>query len=160
MRRSEVDPQRLDIRLVARIIETVATQASFPNERVANLLIEMEPHLRLLAATLRLYKYNGACLDNDVHTAVYNGITKFSEVFKGYRNQRHENVRVDDSNVDFLLIHCQYLLLDIDSDEYLNQKIAKRAVDGFDIAMMGLARSFPQYSTYGYGVNKTETYSR
>ena len=142
LRRSEVDPQQLDIRLVARIIETVATQASFPNERLANLPVEMEPHLRLLAAALRLYKYNGTCLDHDVHTAVYNGITKFSEVFESYRKKRHENVRVDDSNVNFLLIHCQYLLLSIDSSESLNQKIAKRAVDGFDIAMMGLARSF------------------
>jgi hypothetical protein len=142
LRRSEVDLQRLDIRLVARIIETVATQTSFPNERLPDLPIEMEPHLRLLAAALRLYKYNGTCLDDDVHTAVYNGITKFSDMFKSYRNKRHEKVRVDDSNVNFLLIHCQYLLLSIDSSESLSQKIAKRAVDGFDIAMMGLARSF------------------
>jgi hypothetical protein len=141
LRRSDVDPQRLDIRLVARIIESVATQASFPNRWVENLPIEMEPHLRLLVAALRLYKYNGTCLDHDIHTAVYDGITKLSEVFKDHRRLRHDKVRVDDSNVDFLLIHCQYLLLSIDSSESLNQKIAKRAVDSFDIAMMGLSRS-------------------
>lgn len=139
---SEVDLQRLDITLIARVIEVLASTSYFPDFRSPILPHLMEPHLRLLAAALRLYKYNGRSLVHELHTAVYKNITRLSEGFRRYRSNRDPSVRVDDWNVDFLLKHCQYLLLSIESSESLTHKIAKRAVISFDTAMAGVAHNY------------------
>jgi hypothetical protein len=139
---TELDRQRLDITLLARVIEVLATKHHFPDFKSPTLPLELEPHLRLLALALRLYKYNGRSLQHTLHTTVYEGITDLSVAYNQNREHCDTKYRVDDLNVLFLLKHCQYLLLSIDSTESLTQKIATRAVISFDETMTGLGQGY------------------
>jgi hypothetical protein len=136
-------PRRLvDINLIAKVIELLAGRKYFPDLRSWNLLLQMEPHLRLLAAALRLYKYHAFSLEESLHKDVYEGITNLWTEFKNHQGRRGENFRVEEWNVLFLVKHCQYLLLSIDSTESLPRKIAKRATIGVDAAIAGISHSF------------------
>lgn len=134
----ETDIQRLDITIVASAIELLAKTSYYPDFRSPTLPVEMEPILRLLAAALRLYKYNGKSLEHKLHTEVYQSIVRLSKQFKAYRSERKADVKVDDWNVDFLLIHCQYLLASIDSSETLTRRVGRRVIIAFDAAIAGV----------------------
>jgi hypothetical protein len=101
----------------------------------------METHIRLLAAALRLYKYRAESLQHDIHQAIYDGITRLSADFNNNRSNRDRN-KVDENNVLFLLQHCQYLLVAIDSSESFRHRFSRTAMQGFDIGMMIAARSY------------------
>jgi len=138
----ETDVQRLDITLVASAIELLARSAYFPDIRSPTLPVEMEPILRLLAAALRLYKYNGRSLEHRLHTEVYQSIARLSKQFKDYRSERKAEVKVDDWNVDFLLLHCQYLLASIDSSETVTNKVGRRVIIALDAAIAGVGGAY------------------
>jgi hypothetical protein len=138
---SESRRRRLNIGLISTVIHSLATRTYFIDLHSPELLLEMEPHIRLLAAALRLYKYRAESLQHDIHQVIYDGITRLSTEFNNGRSKRTEN-KVDENNVLFLLQHCQYLLVSIDSSESFRHRFSRRALQGFDIGMMIAARSY------------------
>src|SRR5271169_451036 len=103
---SESRRRRLNIGLVATIIHNLATRTYFVDPRSRELLLDMEAHLRLLAAALRLYKYRAESLQHEIHQAIYDGINRLSTNFNNHRAKRDGN-KVDENNILFLLQHCQ-----------------------------------------------------
>ena len=138
---SESRRRRLNIGLVSTIIHNLTTRTYFVDPRSPELILDMEAHLRLLAAALRLYKYRAECLQHEIHQAIYDGINRLSADFDNHRRKRDGN-KVDENNILFLLQHCQYLLVSIDSSESFRQRFSRRALQSFDIGMMIAARSY------------------
>lgn len=119
---------------IAKIIEKLGTANLFTDPRSLRLLIEMEQLLRVLATALRLYKYHGDCLHHRLHDDLYKGINKLDQIFRNHRSHRDQNQLVEDWNVAFLLQHCQYLLVSIDSDYSLAKKASRRFMLAIDKA--------------------------
>jgi hypothetical protein len=139
---SELDERKLDNNLIAKVIEVLTLRAYFPDSRSPTLLYEMEAHLRLLATAIRMYKYNGRCLDHQLHNDVYTGITNLWKIFDRHRTTRDDALRVEDWNAAFLIKHCQYLLVSIDDSESFAKKVARRAVLGLEGAATGLGHHY------------------
>ena len=139
---SESQFHRLDIGMIAHIIDLLAGKKYFPDLGSSSLLFQLEPHLRLLAAALRLYKHNGCSLEHKLYSEVYDGITRLWDDGKSNQTHRSERYRVEEWNTLFLVTHCQYLLLSIDNSESLRRKIARRATIGLDGALAGASHSF------------------
>jgi hypothetical protein len=139
---SELEDEHIHNRLVAEVIESLTARAYFHDPRSETLLFELEAHLRLLAAALRIYKYHGKSLDHNSHQAVYDGITKLSTVFENHKSRRPDSQRVDDRNVAFLLKHCQFLLVSIDSRQSLSRELARRAIMAMDGALAGFGNQY------------------
>jgi hypothetical protein len=131
---SEVEDQHIDHGLLARVIHELATRSYFTDHRSPSLLIDQELHLRLLAGAIRLYKYNGRSLDHQVHQDLYQGLSRLARMLEDNRKSTDERLKVEESNVDFFLKHCEYLLLSIDNTESLGHSIARRAVLTMDTA--------------------------
>ena len=112
--------QRLDIGLIAQILEALTLRNFFPDFSSSQLLIDMEQFLRFLAFALRLYKYHSKSLEQTVHQTVYKRISDLWNAFEKYRDKRNPKYRVDDWNIAFLIKHCQYILLSIESSESFN----------------------------------------
>lgn len=139
---SDSPERRLDLGMTSRVIHSLVTTSFFPDLKAPNLLRDMEALLRLIAGALRVYKYTGRSLEYTMHKEIYDGITRLWNKFTNNRNTRASSRRVEDFNVAFLLKHCQYLLISIDSSESFRRKFSRTAVQVFDITMAGLARSF------------------
>ena len=139
---SELEERRIDNHLITGVIAGLATTTYFTDPRATKLLREMEAHLRLLAAALRLFKYTGKSLDEQLHQEVYDGTSRMFDVFDDSRSRREESLQIDDWNVAFLLKHCQYLLVSIDRSDSLSRKVARRAVIGFDAAMSAVGENY------------------
>ena len=139
---SEQDESKLDVDLITRVLSELATKAKFSNLHSPTRLYRLELLLRLLSIGLRLYKYNGKSLRHELHSEIYDGITELWEQLHADRHRRDKTLRVEDFNVRFLLQHCQYILVSIDSTASLSRQISRVAVQGFDIAMMVVSRAF------------------
>jgi len=131
---SELENPLLHPTAISKIIEKLGTTNLFPDPRSPRLLEEMEQLLRVLATALRLYKYHGTCLHHRLHDDLYKGINKLDQIFQNHRSQRDENQLIEDWNVAFLLQHCQYLLVSIDSDYSLAKKASRRFMLAIDKA--------------------------
>ena len=77
---------------------------------------------------IRLYKYCGRALDQQIHQDVYRNLNRLTDILKHNRRGTDERLKVEEFNADFLLKHCQFLLLSIDSTESLGRSIARRAI--------------------------------
>jgi len=139
---SEIGAEHIHHSLIAKVIMGLATISYFPDDRSEGLVLEMEAHLRLLAAALRTYQYHAKSLDHDRHQSVYDGITKLSSTFKANSKNRDQKQLVEDRNVAFLVKHCQYLLVAIQDSETLGRQIARKAVVGVDGALAGLGSQY------------------
>jgi hypothetical protein len=143
------EPQRglfhfetIDNYWILRVIDVLTTRSYFNIDNSGErLLLDLQSHLRLLAASFHLYKTSGGGMNQALYDQVYDGISnEFWKVFTWERDRRSENVRVEDYDVEFLIKHCQYLLLSIDESDSLGTKLGKKAVIGFDLAMAILAK--------------------
>ena len=123
---SDLEDQQIDYITIANIIIELANGAYLPDHKDPHLLIDMEAHLQLLASAIRLYKYNGKSLDQDIHQDVLQGLRRLSDIFEENRRRRGEHLRIEEFNVMFLLKHCQFLLLSIDNSGSLGRTVAKR----------------------------------
>jgi hypothetical protein len=141
---SELEEQHIHNSLVAKVIEELATRSYFHDPRSDTLLFEMEAHLRLLAAALRLYKYHGKSLDQQLHQEVYDGISKISSIFENNKEGRDGKRRIEDRDVAFLIKHCQFLLISIDSSASLARQLARRAIIGVDGALAGFGSQYQE----------------
>jgi hypothetical protein len=140
-RHSELQERHLDRSLIARVIQGLTTNlADFPDLRSATGLYDMDARLRLLALGLRLYKYDGQSLEQNLYTSVYNGITRLWEEIETNCNRRYETLGVEDFDVAFLLKHCQYLLASIESSGSFSKQVSKRAIHGFDLSMTRVSK--------------------
>jgi hypothetical protein len=139
---SEQEEQRIDNYLIADVIDCLTTKSYFPDPRAPSLVIDMEIHLRVLAEALRIYKYHGKSLNQQLHESVYQGISKLWSDFQNARGRRNETLRVEDWNVSFLVNHCQGLLVSVDSSDSFSRKISKRAIVFFDTAVSGASGQY------------------
>jgi hypothetical protein len=141
---SELEEQKLDNNLIAKVIEVLTLRAYFPDSRSSTVLYEMEAHLRLLSTAIRMYKYNGRCLDHQLHNDVYAGITNLRNIFDRHRTIRDDTLRIEDWNTTFSLKHCQYLLVSIDDSESFAKKVARRTVLGIEgaVSLTGLGQHY------------------
>jgi hypothetical protein len=133
--RSELEEQHIDNNLVANVIYEVATRTFFPDHRSSNILLDLETHLRLLASAIRLYKYNGKSLDQQIYEKMHQGITQLSNVLASCKTRTNGERKIEEWNSSFLIKHCQYLLLSIDGTESLGRAVARRAIIAFDGAL-------------------------
>ena len=136
---------------LASVIHELATRSYFTDHRSPNLLIDQELHLRLLAAAIRIYKYNGRSLDRQLHQDVYQGLNRLDRMLADNRKGTDERFKVEESNVDFLVKHCEYLLLSVDNKESLGRSIARRAILAMDEAGGG-AEPHPQLQLWSLEV--------
>jgi hypothetical protein len=141
---SELEEHHIHGSLIAKVIEDLATRSYFPDPRSDTLVLEMEAHLRLLAAALRIYKYHGKSLEHQLHQAVYDGISRMSSVFELNKLHRHKKQLVEDRNVAFLIKHCQFTLVSIDSSESLARQIARKAIVGVDGALAAFGSQYQE----------------
>jgi hypothetical protein len=127
---------------ILRVIDVLTTRSYFNIDNSGErLLLDLQSHLRLLAAPFHMYKTSGEGMNQALYDQVYDGISnQFWKVFMWERDRRSENVCVEDYDVEFLIKHCQYLLLSIVESDSLGTKLGKKAVIGFDLAMAILAK--------------------
>ena len=136
--------EKIDNHWTLRVIDVLTTRSYFNIDHSAErLLLDLESHLRLLAASFHLYKNSGGGMNQALYDQVYDGITnELWKVFVWERDRRSENVRVEDYDVEFLIKHCQYLLLSVDESDSFRTKLGKKATIGFDLAMAIVAKEF------------------
>jgi hypothetical protein len=139
---SELEEQRIHGSLIAQVISELATRSYFPDHCSETLVVEMEAHLRLLAAALRIYKYNGRSLEHKIHQDVYDGISKMSSIFEKNKKNRDKKQLIEDRNVAFLIKHCQFVLVSIDSSESLARQIARKAIVGVNGTLAGFGSQY------------------
>jgi hypothetical protein len=135
-RHAETEKPLLSRSTILRVLHKLATAAPF-HDSCATSLIEMEQHLRLLAASLRLYKYEGTSLQHDLRDYLYLGINKLTGKFQDDRKNCPSDKCIEQWNVAFLLQHCQYLLTSIDDSYSLGKKAAKKLFLLMDGALSG-----------------------
>jgi len=139
---SGLEDERFHTDLIAKAIEELATRTCFHDPCSETLVQEMEIYLRTLACAFRLYKYHGKSLDEKLHQAVYDGITRMSKIASNKKRHRNETQRVEERNVDFLIIHCQYLLTSIMTSSSVTDEVAKRATIAVDGALAGFGSQY------------------
>lgn len=120
-------------------------QSSFAFKRNPGNLMEitLETHFRVLAAALRLYKAQRKPLPQELHLALYESINTHNERYDFYgleqsdrsiyglkRINRITQIEVGPANVEFLLTHCQYTLLSIDTTQLPSRLFARKAIVG------------------------------
>jgi hypothetical protein len=129
---SELEDQQIDYNILAAVIGELANGADLSDYRNPKFLIDLEAHLQLLASAIRLYRYNGRSLDQEIHQDVFQGLNWLSDTFEENRSRRDEQLRVEEYNVAFLLNHCKSLLLSIDNSGSLGRIVARRAMLAID----------------------------
>jgi hypothetical protein len=134
--------EMIDNYWILRVIDVLTTRSYFNIDNSGErLLLDLQSHLRLLATSFHLYKTSRGGMNQALYDQVYDRISnEFWKVFTWERDRRSENVRVEDYDVEFLIKHCQYLVLSIDESDSLGTKLGKKAVIGFDLAMAILAK--------------------
>jgi hypothetical protein len=135
-RHAETERPLLTRSTILRVLNKLATAPPFHDSSITS-LIEMEQHLRLLAASLRLYKYEGTSLNHDLRDQIYQGINKLTGKFQEDRRNCPSEKRIEQWNVAFLLQHCQYLLTSIDDSYSLGKKAAQKVFLVMDGALSG-----------------------
>lgn len=133
-RLAETQKPLLTRNTILMILDKLTTGASF-RDIAKNSLIEMEQHLRLLAAALRLYKYEGATLLHSLRDSLYKGINDLKDNFDDDRKNCPPELLIESENVAFLLQHCLYLLISIEDSESLTATAAKRVFALSDAAL-------------------------
>jgi hypothetical protein len=129
---SELDDQHINNSVISDVIYELSTGSYLSDHQSSTLLVDMESHLRLLASALRLYKYHGKSLDQQIYQDIYRGMNKLSEIFENNRQWRDDKLKIEELNVAFLLKHCFCLLQSIDSTDCLDRAVARRAILAFD----------------------------
>ena len=117
---------------ILRVLNKLATATPF-RDVASTSLIELEQHLRLLAVTLRLYKYEKTELGHDLRDELYQGISKLSDKYSEDRRNCPTTLSIERWNVAFLLQHCQYLLTSVDDTYSVGRTAASKflsLVDG------------------------------
>jgi len=136
------DSERLNRMTVLRVLAKLGMQAPFYDHSQSTSLIELEQHLRLLAAALRLYKLHGTALEFTMHAALYQGITKLADLFDNSRKHCSNQFKIEEWNVAFLLQHCQYLLTSINHSQTMVKNAGKRIRMGVDAVLSGYGNQF------------------
>jgi hypothetical protein len=137
-RHAETEKPLMSKHTILRVLNKLATGGLFHDHGDSS-LFEMEDHLRLLSAVLRLYKYEGTSLTHNIRDALYNGLNELRASFDDDRRNCPSEKQIENMNVAFLLQHCQYLLVSIKDSESLGTTIANRFFLGVDAVL----------STYG-----------
>ena len=130
--------------VIAKVIEELSVREVFQDPISETLLPEMEVHLRVLAAALRLYKVNGNSLKQRLYQIVYAGITEISNVFNRNKKRLQEKHRIEAANISFYIKHCQYLLVYIGGSEPISREIQRRALAVADSVAAGFSHQFSQ----------------
>jgi hypothetical protein len=133
---SEMEDEHIDNNTIRDVIYELSTGSYLSDHQSPTLLLDMDSHLRLLASALRLYKYHGRSLDQQVYQDIYRGLTGLSEIFENNRQWRDERLKIEESNVGFLLKHCFCLLQSIESSDCLSRVVARRAILALDGAVL------------------------
>jgi len=139
---SEDEGKKIENTLIASVIEALATREFFPDPQDQRLLVDLDTHLRLLIAALRLYKYDGRSMTRQLHENVYNGITKLGDVFEITKKRSDERTAIDTEDITFRIIHCQSLLVSIENNDTLAKKISRRVITGFDTALASVGQNW------------------
>jgi hypothetical protein len=127
---SELQDDRIDHDLIASLIYELSTRSYLTDHRALNHPHDQEVHLRLLAAAIRLYKYYGRSLDHQIHQNVHRNLSRSANTMD--RGGPDEQFRIEESNVGFLIKHCQHLLLSIDPTDSLGRLISRRGISTMD----------------------------
>jgi hypothetical protein len=139
---SELEEEHIHNTIIAKWLEALTTREYFHDPCSDSLVLDMEAHCRLLASVLRTFKYHGKSLRHELHQEIYRGLNVLANVFQKNQSRRDEQLRVEDRTVAFLIKHCQYLLVSIDSDRSPARELARRAIVGFDGALAGLGQQY------------------
>jgi hypothetical protein len=137
---SDLHDERIDHNLIASLIYELSSKACSVNHRALNVLIDQEVHLRLLAAAIRLYKYYGKALEHQIHRHVSRNLSLLAITMDQNRRGTDERFKIEEYNVDFLLDHCQNLLLGTDTTDSLGRLIARRAISSMDTPTCAIER--------------------
>lgn len=140
-RLAETDEPLLSKQTILRVLKKLATGGLFHDHGAASLM-EMEYHLRLLAAVLRLYKYEGTSLAHNLRDVLYRGISELRATFEDDRKKCPSEKQIENMNVAFLIQHCQYLLISIEDSDSLGTTVAKRVFLGVDAALNAYGNQF------------------
>lgn len=122
--------EHLNPDLLARTIEHLVKNPYFQDSESQS-YPRIRTFLRLLADAIRLFKYSGCSLDAKIHVIVQNVIDSLFQRFD-HIHKYPVGLNVGDCDVRFLLKHCEYLLLSLDSNESLGQRLARRVIVGLD----------------------------
>lgn len=139
---SEQHHELITNNVVARVIEALATRIHVADPRSSTVIYDLEAHLRLLSAMLRIYQFTCRSLESTVYDAVYKGITRLNDAYENGHGDRDSSQVIEDLNVAFLIQHCQNLLLSINSSESVSRKLAKRAIGIIDTALAGFGGQY------------------
>lgn len=142
-RHAEAETPLLTRHTILRVLTKLSTCAPFYDFGETS-LIDLERCLRLLAAALRLYKYEGTSLKHDLRDSLYKGINTLSDLF-GDNQKNHkdiENMQIEQESIAFLLKHCQYLLISIDDADSLSKIGARKVGKLFDGALAGYGNQY------------------
>jgi hypothetical protein len=155
-RPADHETERLNRMTVLRVLAKLGMQAPFYDHCQNSSLIELEQHLRLLAAALRLYKLHGTALEFSLHAALYQGINKLSDLFDTSRKHRQPQFKIEEWNVAFLLQHCQYLLTSINHSQTLVKNVGNRIRLAMGGVLSGYGNQFVDASMYAKELAKRQ----
>jgi len=135
-READLPDRSLNKNTVLRVLEKLTTGSLF-NDHGANALADLEHHLRLLSAVLRLYKYEQVSLNPELRLKLFKGIQTLASAFEADRRKCPSDKQIENWNVAFLIRHCQALLASIKDSDSPVTMIAKRTMLGVDGALSG-----------------------
>ena len=123
---SELEDQYIDNSAVLDVIYELSTGSYFSDLHSPSFLLDMDSHLRLLTSALRLYKFHGKSLDQQICQEIYRGIQGLLSTFENNRQWSDAKFKIEEYNVDFLFKHCFCLLQSIDNTDCLSRAVARR----------------------------------
>ena len=89
---------------------------------------EMVMRLRVLASSLRLFKYEGLALSSRFHDDLYHSITELDQALKTSRKGQ----KIEQWDLAFLLQHCRYLLVSIEGSSVHGKNAAEKFLSALD----------------------------
>jgi hypothetical protein len=136
---SEEHHELINSNVVANILEVLSTRMFVFDPASIN---ELELHLRLLTAMLRLYQLIGKSLVHQVHDRIYHGICKLDDDVKAAQKSLSHEHKIEGLNVAFQIQHALNSIIMIDSTDSFRRQLANRAMIGVDAALAGVGGQY------------------
>ena len=126
---------------IAMLLGKLGTENSFRDFTKDVFLCDMEQFLRLLAASLRLYRFHGKSLYHDSHDLLYK---KLEKNIQQIQKDVQDDEIVERGNIAFLLQHCRFLLVSIESSHCLARSTAREFVRGLGGDSTAIAKRYDE----------------
>ena len=111
---SELEDQYIDNSAVLDVIYELSTGSYFSDLHSPSFLLDMDSHLRLLTSALRLYKFHGKSLDQQICQLIYRGIQGLLSTNVAFRHSQKMFEALQNKGYEIEFVSHASAILEVD----------------------------------------------